>query len=327
MSKYFLHDGQNQLGPFDKSELKEKKIAIDTPIWYEGLPDWTTAGELSELKDLFVLAPPPFKKIEKTAPILAIPVGNENIKPESASLPKKEDAKIGDTTKKKFKFGLLHYIIIGSILLIGIVSFIIYKSTTGAGTAEAENQIPTTEQRLEQRLADEQQKAEQRLADEQQKAEQERQRVALEQQKAEQERQRENTPERLRFRLLKQEQNSPTNYLSGSGTLVENITRHPSLLNRRTETDGYRIQGYVRNDATMAQYKDVVIVVHYYTKTMTLLSSTEFIIPEYFNPRSTTNFGPYKLYPPHGYATWSMEIKNASTNFDGLVEDSTVLRF
>ena len=28
MSKYFLHDGENQLGPFDKSQLKEEKSVI-----------------------------------------------------------------------------------------------------------------------------------------------------------------------------------------------------------------------------------------------------------------------------------------------------------
>ena len=55
MSKYFLHDGQNQIGPFDKSELKDKKIASDTPVWYEPLTDWTTAGEIEELKDLFIV--------------------------------------------------------------------------------------------------------------------------------------------------------------------------------------------------------------------------------------------------------------------------------
>ena len=50
------------------------------------------------------------------------------------------------------------------------------------------------------------------------------------------------------------------------------------------------------------------------TKTKTLLGSKEFFIPEYFNPHSITNFGPYKLYPPQGYEYWDMEIKGASSN-------------
>jgi hypothetical protein len=60
MKKYFIHDGTNQLGPFDLDELVSKNLHADTPIWYEGLPDWTTAGKLDELKDIIVHTPPPF---------------------------------------------------------------------------------------------------------------------------------------------------------------------------------------------------------------------------------------------------------------------------
>ena len=119
MSKYYLHDGQNQLGPFDKSELKERKITVETPIWFEGLTDWTTAGEVVELKELFILAPPPFKKTE---PILVTTI--ENQKPPSIPISQKEDNKISETYKKKNKFGILHYIVIGCVLLVGVISFV-----------------------------------------------------------------------------------------------------------------------------------------------------------------------------------------------------------
>ncbi len=60
MKKYFIHDGTSQLGPFDLEELASKNLHADTPIWYDGLSDWTTAGKLDELKDIVVHTPPPF---------------------------------------------------------------------------------------------------------------------------------------------------------------------------------------------------------------------------------------------------------------------------
>jgi len=61
--KYYLYNGSEQQGPFDITELKSKKITTKTPVWYEGLPEWKEAGEILELKELFIVAiPPPIKK-------------------------------------------------------------------------------------------------------------------------------------------------------------------------------------------------------------------------------------------------------------------------
>ncbi len=59
MKKYFYFDGTAQQGPFTVEELLSKNISAETPVWYEGLADWTTAGKLDELKDLLVHTPPP----------------------------------------------------------------------------------------------------------------------------------------------------------------------------------------------------------------------------------------------------------------------------
>jgi hypothetical protein len=67
MKKYYLHNGLEQQGPFDKDELKVKGINKDTHIWQEGFADWTKAGNIDELKDLFV-APPPFTANKSTPP-------------------------------------------------------------------------------------------------------------------------------------------------------------------------------------------------------------------------------------------------------------------
>lgn len=60
--KYFLHDGDEQRGPFSLEDLKTKLITKDTPVWREGLADWSKAGALDELRSLFASVPPSFKK-------------------------------------------------------------------------------------------------------------------------------------------------------------------------------------------------------------------------------------------------------------------------
>ncbi len=62
MKKYYLHNGSENIGPFDIEGLKEKKITKDTPVWYEGIDDWTTAGNVDELKSILASVPPPIKK-------------------------------------------------------------------------------------------------------------------------------------------------------------------------------------------------------------------------------------------------------------------------
>lgn len=70
MKKYFLHDGSQQSGPFELEELKSKKLNRDTPIWFEGLDEWTTINKVEELKELITSTPPPFiSKMASPPPI------------------------------------------------------------------------------------------------------------------------------------------------------------------------------------------------------------------------------------------------------------------
>jgi hypothetical protein len=67
---YFIYDGTEQLGPFDVAGLKSKKIRKDTPVWYEGLSDWTTAENIEELKEILWKAiPPPLRSKHIPPPI------------------------------------------------------------------------------------------------------------------------------------------------------------------------------------------------------------------------------------------------------------------
>jgi len=59
MQKYFIHDGYNESGPYLIDELKDKKISKKTPIWFDGLAEWSPADKFPELAHL-VNTPPSF---------------------------------------------------------------------------------------------------------------------------------------------------------------------------------------------------------------------------------------------------------------------------
>jgi GYF domain 2 len=51
MRKYFTKDGDFKKGPFNLDQLKLEKINTNTPIWFEELGEWVTAGEVEELEE------------------------------------------------------------------------------------------------------------------------------------------------------------------------------------------------------------------------------------------------------------------------------------
>jgi hypothetical protein len=58
MKKYYLHNGSEKIGPFDKEELKRRGVVKTTPIWVEGRERWTCAENYEDLHDLFYTIPP-----------------------------------------------------------------------------------------------------------------------------------------------------------------------------------------------------------------------------------------------------------------------------
>jgi hypothetical protein len=63
MRQYFIHDGLNEIGPLTLDELKNRKITPQTQVWFEGMNEWKSANEISELSILFSKSsPPPFKR-------------------------------------------------------------------------------------------------------------------------------------------------------------------------------------------------------------------------------------------------------------------------
>lgn len=65
MKKYFMHNGTENTGPFSLEELKKHEITNLTPIWYEGLEEWTTAAQVKELHSIINIVPLPQKSTAK----------------------------------------------------------------------------------------------------------------------------------------------------------------------------------------------------------------------------------------------------------------------
>jgi len=133
MRHYYIHDGSEQKGPFTFDELKGLNISKSTSIWYEGLENWTTAGHLEELKEIFKnTTPPPFEK----APVSPPPI------PKMA-----EQKATGPTSKKKSKpWKILLWIII-PLLIIGIIFIIINKTNVcgGSGSESYQEKVMSIE--------------------------------------------------------------------------------------------------------------------------------------------------------------------------------------
>jgi hypothetical protein len=59
VKKYYLHNGHETTGPFDREDLHAQKINCDTLVWSEDLNEWKKAGEVDELKVILQKAPIP----------------------------------------------------------------------------------------------------------------------------------------------------------------------------------------------------------------------------------------------------------------------------
>jgi hypothetical protein len=60
---YYAAVNGRQTGPFDLQSLSEQiasgKLTRQTLVWTQGMPQWSAAGQVSALANLFVNAPPP----------------------------------------------------------------------------------------------------------------------------------------------------------------------------------------------------------------------------------------------------------------------------
>lgn len=151
MTQYFIHDGQNEKGPLNIEQLRLESLKKETPVWFEGLENWTTIGQVEELKSLFTskLTPPPLK---------------ENIPFSSIA---QNDLKV--TSKRVLKVPL---IILGTVVLIGMVGWLSYQNKS---QADALNEVQQKVTQQDQQLTQQNQQLTQQQEEQKQKQAQDRQ--------------------------------------------------------------------------------------------------------------------------------------------------------
>ena len=160
MTQYFIHNGQNEKGPLDIEQLKLESLKQDTPIWYEGLESWTTAGQVEELKFLFSVKPTPPPLIKTPPPVATLP----KVEPISYSTPIQNESE--PTSKKSLKIPL---IIAALIVVIAVISWLVYQNKNQADTLnQVQEKVTQQDQQLTQQQQEQQAKEQQRLLEEQQ---------------------------------------------------------------------------------------------------------------------------------------------------------------
>lgn len=62
MTEYYIILNDNQKGPLTKEEILKMDLSGETPIWHDGIDDWTVLSDLKEFKKQLKAKPPAFKQ-------------------------------------------------------------------------------------------------------------------------------------------------------------------------------------------------------------------------------------------------------------------------
>jgi hypothetical protein len=122
------------------------------------------------------------------------------------------------------------------------------------------------------------------------------------------------TAAELRQELAETEAANPAAMLLISGNMHENkvLIQKPDFFHHsKYATDGYIISGMVRNKASIAQFKDAIVRVTFYTETRTELDHKDYPVYKYFLPHQVSPFE-LKVYPPENTKDFNLEIINAT---------------
>ena len=98
------------------------------------------------------------------------------------------------------------------------------------------------------------------------------------------------------------EHSQPTNFLNASGTYNETLFGN-----------SIKVHGVIKNNATVANFKDVVVKVTYYSKTQTVIGSNNYIIYDFFPPHSEKAFE-LKIDKYDGTNTIGWDVVKATPN-------------
>jgi hypothetical protein len=124
---------------------------------------------------------------------------------------------------------------------------------------------------------------------------------------------RELSPSELRQQLLEKEQSNPLNYLSVTGSMSENKvkTKHGTFFrSSEWKMDGYILEGYITNSATIASFKDVKVRINFISSTGSKIDNTDFVVYDFVPANDGISYKE-KIYFPEGTATYEISILRA----------------
>lgn len=126
--------------------------------------------------------------------------------------------------------------------------------------------------------------------------------------------------EELKMTLEEREQNSPLKYLSGGELSMQQHqkkVRNGGLFRQAEyESDGATISGKIKNNATLASYKDLNITISFMSGTNTLLDEQSYVIYEYFRPGQETYISFNIPSVPSAMRNWSYSINGAEPVYE-----------
>ena len=125
---------------------------------------------------------------------------------------------------------------------------------------------------------------------------------------------RELSPSELRQQLLEKEQSNPLNYLSVTGSMSENKvkTKHGTFFrSSEWKVDGYMLEGYITNSATIASFKDVKVRINFISSTGSTIDNTDFVVYDFVPANDGISYKE-KNYPPEGTVTYGISVLSAS---------------
>lgn len=114
-------------------------------------------------------------------------------------------------------------------------------------------------------------------------------------------------------KLQSQELNHPLQYLTTDVIVKANLllTKKETPFNdAQYKNDGYLIEGTIKNNADLANFKNVVFRINFYSADQKKIGSKDYVINKHYKPH-TNNPLSLKVYPPEGYVEFDFEIVGA----------------
>ncbi len=108
--------------------------------------------------------------------------------------------------------------------------------------------------------------------------------------------------EDMNYESLVQERDSPL--------LFMDVEAKINNQNQETVKPTNFLYGTISNTAMNTKFKDVVLLVKYYSSTNDLIETAEFVIYKFFEPNTRTKFE-LNVHPPDAMKTFDVEVKNA----------------